>query len=203
RITVERPLRLNFQTSEESIALLENEKVFQNLSKPKKKGKAGLKQKEEGEKLQQDILAMLKSMDGSIIYKNREKFEKALKEHCKKYGLALPAPIQKAVLKALSEQDETADICLDKKGNPEPNTSLRDNENVPLKEDIREYFEREVLPHVPDAWIDESKTVKGYEINITKYFYKYKPLRPLADIRADILALKQETEGMIQEVLEG
>ena len=70
---------------------------------------------------------------------------------------------QKAVLKALSEQDETADICLNKKGNPEPDTSLRDNENVPLKEDIREYFEREVLPHVPDAWIDESKTVKGYE----------------------------------------
>jgi type I restriction enzyme M protein len=117
--------------------------------------------------------------------------------------LALPAPITKAVLKALSEQDETADVCVDKKGNSEPDTALRDNENVPLKEDIGKYFQREVLPHVPDAWIDESKTVKGYEINITKYFYKYKPLRPLADIRADILALKQEAEGMIQEVLEG
>jgi len=202
RITVERPLRLNFQTSEERIALLENEKAFQNLSKPKKKGKAGLKQKEEGEKLQQDILAMLKSMDGSAIYKNRDKFEEILNEHCKKYGLSLPAPIKKMILKALSEQDETADVCIDKKGNPEPDTALRDNENVPLKEDIRAYFEREVLPHVPDAWIDENKTVKGYEINITKYFYKYKPLRALADIRADILALKQETEGMVQEVLE-
>ena len=106
-------------------------------------------------------------------------------------------------MKAQSEQDETADVCVDKKGNPEPDTSLRDNENVPLKEDIREYFEREVLPHVPDARIDESKTVKGYEINITKYFYKYKPLRPLADIRADILAIEQETEGMMREVLEG
>ncbi|MDL1968193.1 MAG: type I restriction-modification system subunit M [Deltaproteobacteria bacterium] len=203
RITVERPLRLNFQTSEERIALLENEKAFQNLSRPKKKGKTGLKQKEEGEKLQQDILAMINNMDGSVIYKNRDKFEEVLKEHCRKYGLSLPAPMQKTVLRALSKQDETADICLDKKGNPEPDTALRDNENVPLKEDIREYFDREVLPHVPDAWIDESKTVKGYEINITKYFYKYKPLRPLADIRADILALKQETEGMIQEVLEG
>ena len=106
-------------------------------------------------------------------------------------------------MKAQSEQDETADVCVDKKGNPEPDTSLRDNENVPLKEDIREYFEREVLPHVPDARIDESKTVKGYEISITKYFYKYKPLRPLADIRADILAIEQETEGMMREVLEG
>ncbi len=202
RITVERPLRLNFQTSKERLTLLENEKTFQNISKPKKKGKAGIKQKEEGEKLQQKILAMLKSMDGAVIYKNREKFEKALKEHCKKYGLSLPAPIQKAVLKALSEQDETADICLDKKGNPEPDTTLRDNENVPLKEDIREYFEREVLPHVPDAWIDESKTVKGYEINITKHFYKYKPLRSLEEIRMEIFELELQTEGLISEVVE-
>ena len=202
RITVERPLRLNFQASEERIDRLENERAFQNLSKPKKRGKAGLQQKEEGEKLQQKILAMLKGMDGSVIYKNREKFEKALKEHCKKHGFALPAPIQKAVLKALSEQDETADICFDKKGNPEPDTLLRDNENVPLKEDIGEYFKREVLPHVPDAWIDESKTVKGYEINITKYFYKYKPLRSLKEIRADLLELELETQGLMREVVE-
>ncbi len=202
RITVERPLRLNFQTSEERIALFENEKAFQNLSKPKKKGKAGLKQKEEGEELQQKILAMLKSMEDSVIYKNRDKFEEILKEHCKKHGLLLPTPMQKTVLKALSKQDETSDICLDKKGNREPDTSLRNNENVPLKEDIWEYFEREVLPHVPDAWIDESKTVKGYEINITKYFYKYKPLRSLEEIRADILELEMQTEGLISEVVE-
>ena len=202
RITVERPLRLNFQASKERIDLLENENAFQRLSKPKKKGKAGLQQKEEGEKLQQNILAMLKSMDGSVIYKNRDKFEKDLKAHCKKHGLSLPATIQKAVLKALAEQDETADICLDKKGTPEPDTSLRDNENVPLKEDIREYFAREVLPHALDAWIDESKTVKGYEINITKYFYKYKPLRSLSEIRADILELELQTEGLVSEVVE-
>jgi len=201
RITVERPLRLNFQNSEERIALLENEKTFQNLSKPTKKGKAGLQQKEEGGKLQQKILSMLKSMDSSVIYKNRDQFEEALKQHCKKYGLLLPAPIQKTVLKALSEQDETADVCLGKKSNPEPDTALRDNENVPLKEDITEYFKQEVLPHVPDAWIDESKTVKGYEINITKYFYKYKPLRPLADIRADILALEEKTKGLLEEII--
>ena len=201
RITVERPLRHNYQTSEERIALLENEKAFQNLSKPKKKGKAGVQQKVEGEKLQQKIFAMLKSMDGSVIYKNRDQFEADLKQHCKKYGLSLPSPIQKTVLKALSEQDETADVCLDKKGSPEPDTALRDNENVPLKENITEYFKREVLPYVPDAWIDESKTVKGYEINITKYFYKYKPLRPLADIRADILALEEKTKGLLEEII--
>ena len=79
---------------------------------------------------------------------------------------------------------------------------MRDNENVSLKEDIREYFEREVLPHVPDAWIDDSKTVKGYEVNITKYFYKYKPLRRLEEIRADIFELELETEGLMSDLVE-
>ena len=72
---------------------------------------------------------------------------------------------------------------------------------MPLKEDVEAYFKREVLPHVPDAWIDHGKTKIGYEINFTKYFYKYKPLRSLEEIRADILALEAETDGMIKEVL--
>jgi type I restriction enzyme M protein len=72
---------------------------------------------------------------------------------------------------------------------------------VPIKEDINAYFEREVKPHVPDAWIDHDKTKKGYEINFTKHFYKYKPLRSLAEIRADILALEKETEGLLLEVI--
>lgn len=73
----------------------------------------------------------------------------------------------------------------------------------PLNDDIHEYFKREVLPHVQDAWIDESKTIKGYEINFTKYFYKYKPLRSIAEIRAEILALENETEGLIKKVVGG
>ena len=137
-----------------------------------------------------------------MIYKNRDQLQEELKQHCKKYGLPISAPIQITVLNALSDQDETADVCLDKTGNPEPDTALRDNENVPLKEDIMEYFKREVLPHVPDAWIDESKTVKGYEINITKYFYKYKPLRSLSEIRAEILELELQTQGLRNEGVE-
>ena len=62
-------------------------------------------------------------------------------------------------------------------------------------------MEKEVLPHVPDAWVDHSKTKVGYEINFTKYFYEYKPLRPLAEIRADILALEKETDGLLAEVI--
>lgn len=87
------------------------------------------------------------------------------------------------------------------KGKPKPDTSLRDTENIPLKEDIQAYMEREVLPHVPDAWVDESKTNTGYEINFTKYFYEYKPLRSLAEIRADILALETETDGLLKKAI--
>lgn len=96
---------------------------------------------------------------------------------------------------------ENGKIVTDRSGNPKPDSSLRDTENIPLKEDIKVYIEREVLPHVSDAWIDESKTKVGYEINFTKYFYEYKPLRSLEDIRADILALEEETDGLIKQVI--
>ena len=92
-------------------------------------------------------------------------------------------------------------VVKDKNGNPKPDTSLRDYEKIPLKDDIDAYFEREVLPHVLDAWMDRSKDKIGYEINFTKYFYKYQPLRPLEEIKADILALEQETEGLLKEIL--
>lgn len=81
-------------------------------------------------------------------------------------------------------------------------SDLRDFENISLKDNIGEYFEREVKPHVPDAWIDEGKTKVGYEINFTKYFYQYKPLRSLEEIRKDILALEDETVNMIKKVIE-
>jgi len=98
--------------------------------------------------------------------------------------------------------DEKGNIETDRKGNPVPDADLRDFENVPLKKDIEEYFRREVLPHVHDAWIDNGKTKVGYEINFTKYFYKYKPLRSLEEIKNDILALETETDGMIKQVIQ-
>jgi len=95
---------------------------------------------------------------------------------------------------------EDGKIVTNKKGDSKPDTSLRDTENVPLKQDIQKYFEKEVLPFVPDAWIDEKRNKVGYEINFTKYFYKYKPLRQLSEIKEEILKIKQESEGMIDEV---
>ena len=94
-------------------------------------------------------------------------------------------------------------VVTDKQGHPNPDSGVRDTEKIPLKEDINAYFAREVQPHVPDAWLDRSKDKVGYEISFTKYFYQYQPLRPLAEIKADILALDAETEGLLKEILEG
>jgi type I restriction enzyme M protein len=101
------------------------------------------------------------------------------------------------------KKNEKGEIERDKRtGNAIPDTDLRDFENVPLKEDVEKYFKREVIPHLPDAWIDEGKTKIGYEINFTKYFYQYKPLRSLEEIRKDILALEEETLDMIKLVIQ-
>ena len=88
------------------------------------------------------------------------------------------------------------------KGNFEPDPELRDYENVPLKEDIDAYMQREVLPHVPDAWVDHSKTKIGYEINFNRYFYKYTPPRPLDEIEADLKQIEGEIAEMLAEVTE-
>ncbi|MCG1012236.1 SAM-dependent DNA methyltransferase [Tepidanaerobacter sp. GT38] len=201
KIVVERPLRLNFQVTEERINNLYNETAFNNLAKSKKKGTAGLKEIEEGKKLQQQIIDTLKTMDSTIVYKNRDEFTKVLKKTFKTAGINLNSPLLKAILSALSERDETADICIDNKGNPEPDPDLRDTENVPLKEDIHEYFEREVKPHVPDAWIDESKTKIGYEIPFTRHFYKYQPLRPSEEIMKEIMELEKSISEKLKKVM--
>ena len=97
---------------------------------------------------------------------------------------------------------ENGKVGKDGKGKSKPDSSLRDYEKVPLTADIDDYFEREVKPHVPDAWMDRSKDKVGYEINFTKYFYQYKPLRSREEIKSDILALERETEGLLKEILD-
>ncbi len=99
-------------------------------------------------------------------------------------------------------RDENGDIMRDKKSKAKADSSLRDTENIPLKEDIQSYFEREVLPHVPDAWIDESKTKIGYEIPFTRHFYEYTPPRPLVEIDAELKQVNAEIMALLQEVTE-
>ena len=201
KIVVERPLRLNFQVTAERINNLYNETAFNNLAKSRKKGASGAQEIDEGKKLQGQIIDVLKTMDDTAIYKNRNTFTKMLKKAFKAEDINLKSPLLKAILSALSEKDETADVCTDTKGNPEPDPDLRDTENVPLKEDIHEYFEREVKPHVPDAWIDETKTKIGYEIPFTRHFYKYKPLRPSEEIMKEIKELEQSILEKLKKVM--
>ena len=204
KITVERPLRLNFQATPERIARLEDEKSFKNLATSRKKNeKARLEEIETGKRRQEQIrelLAEFSRQHGDILYKDRKEFLTDLRDIDRALGVRLNAAEIKAVLNALGERDETAEICRDKKGNPEPDPELRDTETVPLKEGIEEYFRREVLPHVPDAWIDESKTKIGYEIPLNRHFYVYEPPRPLEEIEADIKQLTAEIVELLGEV---
>ena len=201
RITVERPLRLNFQVSPERIERLENETAWCNLLKSKKKGEKGEQEIAEGKALQAAVLEIFSSFDESVLYKSRDEFEKVLKKKVKAKGIKLGGSVRKAILSALSERDETAELCTNSKGEVEPDTDLRDYENVPLKEDIDEYMAREVLPHVPDAWVDHDKTKIGYEIPFTRHFYVYEPPRQLDVIEAEIRDLESEIQGMLAGVL--
>lgn len=210
QITVERPLRLSFLASPERIERLREITAFQNLAKSKKKDKKQVAVEEKaGREHQEAIIAAIATMNTTKLYKQRESFVADLEAAFDRADLKLAAPIRKAILSALSERDETADICRDVDGNPEADTELRDYENVPLKEDIRKYFDREVRPHVPDAWINESVTDEkdgqvgriGYEIPLTRHFYKYVPPQPLEEIETEIADLEKHIVRMLREVV--
>jgi type I restriction enzyme M protein len=207
KITVERPLRLNFHASSERIARLEQEKGFQALAQSKKKGAAGVKEQKEGRALQEKLRVVLSEMP-QRVYFDRAEFESALDIALNSAKTKVPAAARKAILSALSESDEKAAVCRDKDRNPEADPELRDTESVPLSESVDAFFEREVKPHVPDAWIDTTKRdpkdgqvgIVGYEINFNRYFYRYTPPRPLEEIEADIRAIETDIVRMLAEV---
>ena len=203
RITVERPLKLNFKVSDERLSQLKESKPFLNLatSKKRKKTKEVKEEIKKGRKMQEVILAVLFNLKSETLIKNREEFTTILKEEFKKANLKVSTSLFKAILQSLSERDETADVCKNSKGNLEPDPDLRDYENIPLKEDITAYMKKEVLPHVPSAWIDESKTKIGYEINFNRYFYKYEPPRPLHKIETDLKKIEGEITEMLLETV--
>ena len=204
KITVERPLRLNFQATAERIKLLDDESGFRNLATSAKKNEEQrLKEIEAGLARQETIRELLRALglaNGQKLYKNRKAFLTDLRALDRERDVRLDAGELKAVINALGERDETAEICRDRDGNPEPDADLRDTESVPLKESIAEYLKREVLPHVPDAWIDESKTRIGYEIPLNRHFYRYEPPRLLEVIEAAIKRLEDDIMQMLKEV---
>src|SRR5699024_8844663 len=202
RVTVERPLRLNFQITEERIKRLDEERAFQNLAKSRKKGDAKEEEIAKGEEQQETIKQVLSNMQSDIAYTNRDAFIDLIKDAFKDTDVNLKAPLIKAIWTALSERDETAEPCMKSKNKIEPDSELRDTEIIPLSENIEEYFEREVLPHVPDAWIDEDKTRIGYEVPFTRYFYQYTKLRPSSEVKADIEDLEASIVEKLKKVME-
>jgi type I restriction enzyme M protein len=208
KITVERPLRLNFQVTPECLARLEQESGFQNLAVSKKKEpKAKAAEEAEGRKFQAAIFKALGTVPNTLC-KDRAKFIPLLDDALKRAGLRLGAPVRESILSALSERDETAEVCRDDDGQPESDPELRDTENVPLTQGIQDYFDREVKPHVADAWINQ--TVRdpkdgevgkvGYEIDFNRYFCQYQPPRPLGEIEADIKTLEGEIMAMLKDI---
>ncbi|WP_421195209.1 type I restriction-modification system subunit M [Aeromonas jandaei] len=189
RLTIERPLKLAFYPQDaERLANLTADKGWTKLDGT----------------LQSAILTALGQF-AEVKLLSRDKFKKQL---TKLLGeVKLPAPAFKLLVNHLAEEDDAAEVCK-AKGEPEANPDLRDNENVPLGEDIHEYLQREVLPHVPDAWIDTSKTdpldgqigIVGYEIPFNRHFYQYQPPRELAAIDADLDAVAKEIMQLLAEV---
>jgi type I restriction enzyme M protein len=98
-------------------------------------------------------------------------------------------------------KDERGNVVTDRQGNPKPDTKLRDHERVPLQMDIEEYYDREVKPFLPESWMDRDKNKVGYEVNFTKYFYHYKPLRSSREITQELLEIERQSEGLFQQIM--
>ncbi|MHB9954732.1 type I restriction-modification system subunit M [Vibrio campbellii] len=189
RITVERPLQLAIYPKDETrLEALQADKAWTKLD----------------DALQQAILDALASFEEEKLL-SRDIFNNTLK--AKLAPAKLSAAQLKLIVKHLGEHDDAAEVCKTK-GKVEANPDLRDNENVPLIETVEDYFAREVLPHVPDAWIDESKTdekdgevgIVGYEIPFNRHFYVYEPPRALEAIDADLDAVSADIMQLLQEV---
>jgi type I restriction enzyme M protein len=204
KITVERPLRLSLTLTEYNIdvALNHHDKSFHDFFLT-----ANIFSIEDDWKSERSHL-IFKEMLG-IKYLTQKDFADDIEKIGLKIGyIHKPTSekrkkidnIAKIMFKNFGEEDNEAEVFFEKE-NPIADTSLRDTENIPLKEDIQEYFEREVLPFAPDAWIKDEEPKVGYEINFNKYFYEYVPPRDLEDIKKDILALDSEVDGVLEDVI--
>ena len=200
RITVERPLRRRWAVTDETLAAVDVQKAVAKLPQELREAVRALLRRHEG----------VREIDQDLV--------RALGKDLAALGLA--APVAKAVLAGLALTDEEAPVVTDRAGNPEPDPELRDNENVPLPlvavewaEDVSErlaipayrdavddYMRDEVLPYVPDAWVDHERTKIGCEIPLTRHFYKYVPPRPLPEIDEEIKALEAEIQRLLGEV---
>jgi type I restriction enzyme M protein len=183
RITVERPLKLRFEITEDTLAALESSKPFGKWDGA------------------EAFMTAVRPLLGTVWWTKTEAAD-AMHAEAASAGVLWPSgsAVVKPLWSSVSVSDPEGEVQKAKDGTVEPDPDLRDYENVPLAEDIHDYFAREVLPHVPDAWIDESRTKVGYEIPFTRHFYVYTPPRPLAEIDAELRDLEQQIQKLLGEV---
>jgi type I restriction enzyme M protein len=191
-VRIERPLRMAFTVDEVRVSTLLEANAIQKLEVDER----------------EDLVAAILAHVPRTRFMDRALFDKALKAAFKREGLKVGGPVTKAIWSAFGEIDEKAEICRDAKGFPEPDVSLRDHELVPMGEDWRTFFEREVKAFVGDAWVDEGHIDHidsdigrvGYEINFNRFFYRYTPPRPLKEIDGELKALEAEIAGLLKEI---
>ncbi len=206
-ITIQRPLRLKFEITEEAINRLKENEVFINDRPSKKKGEKGEAENKTWQELRAEIYKILESMLGQV-YMSRAKFLEKIEAEIKNRGFKLKKQIAKIIWQEIGERNEEAEICYDEKCNPESDKELKDYERVPLDRDIYDYFEKEVKPYAPDAWIDETVRdekdgkvgIVGYEIPFTRYFYKYEPPRDISQIEEEISQLEIEINELLKKL---
>jgi len=199
RITVERPMRRRWTMTDDAIAAITNSKAFLAMANPPKGASDPAAAVHDGEQVQQRLTAVLEGLR-DCSEDLEAAFDKRLSHVLGQAGLTIPANLRKTILTAAAQPDPDAPIITNRKGQPLPDPDLRDNENVPLTESVDAYLICEVLPHVPDAWVDETKTKTGYEIPFTRHFYTYTPPRPVVEIDAEIDAVEAEIQSAFRGV---
>jgi type I restriction enzyme M protein len=198
RITVERPLRLRYEVSEDAIERLRATKAFENLAKPAANAKDPAKATERGKSTQRAIIDGLRALNG---FASTDRGEAETKVRDMLRAVERPAAaLRKAVWEALSVRDPNAPVVAASDGAAEPDSELRDYENVPLDEAVGEFMEREVLPFVQDAWIDDTATRIGTEIAVTRLFYRRELGRPVSEIDADLREVEEKIAELRAEV---
>lgn len=196
KITVERPMQLNYKVTSKRLENLYSYSAFKKLGESKSKDLETKMAEEEKGKKQQDAIKEALLTIGGDLYTDWDAFEAKVKQALNHLDLK-PAFI-KNVIEKLSEHDDTAEYVTDKKGKPKADSNLRDTEKIPLVQNIDDYFEEEVLKYYSDAWYDDKKNKIGYEINFTQYFYVYEPPRSLEEIETDISKITLEIQELLK-----
>jgi len=186
QITIERPLRLAFQITAERLAMLAND------------ASAAARSVDTGA-----VSAALSAADQDKIFISRDEFETYAESLLSKREIKFSAALRKLLITTFGQRDPVALPLMNAKGETEPDSALRDTENVPIDEDVAEYVRREVLPYVADAWVNEEKDAIGYEIPVSRHFYIYKSQSSAAELASELAPLVERVSAMLSRISNG